>query len=182
MEQQDLVVKAAAGDRDAFAMLATSHVDRCYALAYRILRDPHRAQDASQQALLGAWRDLPTLRDPERFDAWLQRVAVNAARQTYRARRRRGVREIAMSRMPIATDPAGDARLDPAQRADALALDTALPTLPIEQREILVLHHLEGLSTDDLADRLSIPPGTVKSRLFTARKALQAALDREASR
>jgi len=74
MEQQDLVVRAAAGDRDAFATLATSHVDRCYALAYRILRDPHRAQDASQQALLGAWRDLPTLRDPERFDAWLHRL------------------------------------------------------------------------------------------------------------
>lgn len=69
MDQQDLVVRASAGDQDAFAALATSHIDRCYALAYRILRDPDRARDATQQALLGAWRDLPTLRDPDRFDA-----------------------------------------------------------------------------------------------------------------
>jgi RNA polymerase sigma-70 factor (ECF subfamily) len=157
-------------------------MDAVYRLTHAILGDEADARDAAQDTFVTAWRKIREVRDPERFDAWLQRVAVNAARQTYRARRRRGVREIAMSRMPIATDPAGDARLDPAQRADALALDAALRTLPIEQREILVLHHLEDLSTDDLADRLSIPPGTVKSRLFTARKALQAALDREASR
>jgi len=157
-------------------------MDAVYRLTHAILGDEADARDAAQDTFVTAWRKIREVRDPERFDAWLQRVAVNAARQTYRARRRRGVREIAMSRMPIATDPAGDARLDPAQRADALALDAALRTLPIEQREILVLHHLEDLSTDDLADRLSIPPGTVKSRLFTARKALQAALDGEASR
>ena len=78
MMQVELVQRAMAGDRDAFGSLAASHVDRCYGLAYRILRDPHRAQDATQQAMLGAWRDLRTLRDPERFDAWLHRLVVNA--------------------------------------------------------------------------------------------------------
>ena len=66
------------GDQEAFASLATDSADGCYRLAYRILRDPHRAQDATQQALLGAWRDLPTLRDADRFDAWLHRLVVNA--------------------------------------------------------------------------------------------------------
>ena len=88
MAQQDLVVQAATGDSEAFASLAASHVDGCYALAYRILRDPHRAQDACQQALLGAWRDLPTLREPERFDAWLHRLVVHACYSEARGTRR----------------------------------------------------------------------------------------------
>ena len=76
--QAELVERASQGDRDAFASIAASIVDRCYALAFRILRDPGRAQDATQQALLGAWRDIATLRDPARFDAWLHRLVVNA--------------------------------------------------------------------------------------------------------
>ena len=86
--QSDLVERAARGDQEAFGALASQHVDRCYALAYRILRDPHRAQDATQQALLGAWRDLPTLRDLERFDAWLRRLVVNACYVEARGQRR----------------------------------------------------------------------------------------------
>lgn len=73
MLQADLVARASRGDQDEFAALATAHTDRCYALAYRILRDPQRAEDAAQQALLGAWRDLPRLKDPERSEAWLHR-------------------------------------------------------------------------------------------------------------
>src|SRR5258705_12376000 len=77
--QVGLVERAQGGDQDAFAALATASVDRCYAIAYRILRDMHAAQDATQQALLSAWRDLPTLRDPERFEAWLYRLVVRAS-------------------------------------------------------------------------------------------------------
>src|SRR3954447_15204979 len=98
MEQQQLVVRAAAGDQDAFASLAASQIDRCYALAYRMLRDPDQAQDASQQALLGAWRDLPKLRDPERFEAWLHRLVVNACYAELRGRRRRTHGRIASAR------------------------------------------------------------------------------------
>ena len=83
-----LVEQAMGGDQEAFAALAAESVDGCYRLAYRILRDPHRAQDAAQQALLGAWRDLPTLRDPERFDAWLHRLVVNACYAEARTERR----------------------------------------------------------------------------------------------
>jgi DNA-directed RNA polymerase specialized sigma24 family protein len=72
--QAELVERASQGDGDAFASLAASIVDRCYALAYRILRDPDRAQDATQQALLGVWRDFATLRELDRFDAWLYRL------------------------------------------------------------------------------------------------------------
>ena len=72
--QAELVQRAKGGDHDAFEALVSSSIDGCYALAYRILRDPHRAQDAAQQALIGAWRDLPTLRDPARFDAWLAKL------------------------------------------------------------------------------------------------------------
>jgi len=96
MMQVELVERASRGDREAFASLAADSADRCYALAYRILRDPHRAQDATQQALLGAWRDLPTLREPERFDAWLHRLvgwfrSTEAPIPTWRKASRRGM-------------------------------------------------------------------------------------------
>ena len=85
---EELVERAMRGDREAFTSLARDAADRSYALAYRILRDPHRAQDAVQQALIAAWRDLPTLRDPSRFDAWLRRLVVNACYTEARAERR----------------------------------------------------------------------------------------------
>src|ERR1044072_4108077 len=89
--QVELVERAKRGDREAFASIAAASSDPCYALAYRTLRDPHRAQDAAQQALLGAWRDLPTLRDVDRFDAWLHRLLLDAPPVAGRpARRRRG--------------------------------------------------------------------------------------------
>jgi hypothetical protein len=92
MEHRELVVRAQAGDGDAFAALASAVVDRCYALAYRVLRDPDRAKDATQQALLGVWRDLPTLRELDRFDAWLHRLVVNACYAESRSNHRRQMR------------------------------------------------------------------------------------------
>ena len=95
--QAELVERASHGDRDAFESLAAASADRCYALAYRILRDPHRAQDATQQALLGAWRDLPNLREPDHFDAWLHRLVVNACYAEARGERRWAARVRVMS-------------------------------------------------------------------------------------
>jgi RNA polymerase sigma-70 factor (ECF subfamily) len=152
-------------------------MDAVYRLSFAILGDEADARDAAQDAFVTAWRQIGKLREPERFDAWLQRVAVNAARMTHRARRRRGVREIPASRVGGVADLPTTA--GPAD-ADAATLDLAMQRLPVEQRSILVLHHLEGRSIADLAEILEIPAGTAKSRLHTARQALQVAIDAEA--
>jgi RNA polymerase sigma-70 factor, ECF subfamily len=146
-------------------------MDAVYRLSFAILGNEADARDAAQETFVTAWRQLGKLRDPEQFDAWLQRVAVNAARMTHRARRRRGVREIAASQIePLATEAT-------ASPSDGDRLSRALASLDIEQRTILALHHLDGRPVAELAEVLQIPVGTVKSRLFTARRALQAALD-----
>jgi RNA polymerase sigma-70 factor (ECF subfamily) len=170
MDQQDLVVRAAAGDRDAFASLATSHVDRCYALAFRILRDPHRAQDAIQQALLGAWRDLATLREPERFDAWLHRLVVHACYAESRGTRRWNARLRPLIVNDLDPDPANSV-------ADRAALEDAFGRLSPEHRAVVVLHHHLGYPLTEIAATLGIPVGTARSRLHYAVRQLRAVLD-----
>lgn len=171
MEQQDLVARAAAGDREAFASLATSHVDRCYALAYRILRDPDRAQDACQQALLGVWRDLPTLRDPERFDAWLHRLVVHACYAEARGTRRwNSARVRVLPLNYIDPDPASSV-------ADRELLEDAFGRLSPEHRAVVVLHHHLGYPLTEIAETLGIPTGTARSRLHYAVRQLRTALE-----
>ncbi len=153
-------------------------MDTVYRLSFAILADEADARDAAQDTFVTAWRQIGKLRDPERFDAWLQRVAVNAARMTHRARRRRGVREISASHVGEAADLRATA--SPVE-TDARLLEAALGRLSIDQRSILALHHLEGRSLAVLAEILDIPSGTVKSRLHTARQALHAALLAEAT-
>ena len=169
-----LVERAMRGDQEAFAALAAESVDGCYRLAYRILRDPHRAQDASQQALLGAWRDLPTLRDPERFDAWLHRLVVNACYAEARRRRRwsEGVRLLPVEPVHGSDDYATVDNRD--------QLERAFRRLTVQQRAVLVFHHYLGLSLPEVAVRIGIPLGTVKSRMHHAKQALRASLDAEA--
>ena len=145
-----------------------------YRLCFAILANEADAADAAQGALIATWRQLRDLRDPDRFDAWLQRVVVNAARQVLRSKRRRGLREIPASLVIAMAEGLGAAA-----RSDAFVLDAALQTLAIEQRSILVLHHLEGRGLAELGEILSIPVGTAKSRLFAARKALASAVERE---
>ena len=152
-------------------------MDAVYRLSFAILADEADARDAAQETFVTAWRGIGKLRDPDRFDAWLQRVAVNAARMTHRARRRRRVREIPSSRVTAVEGLRATA--SPAE-ADGATLDSAMRRLAMEQRSILVLHHLEGRSMVELAEILQIPAGTVKSRLHTARQALQAAIDADA--
>ena len=152
-------------------------MDAVYRLTSAILGNEADARDAAQETFVAAWRQLARLREPERFEAWLQRVAVNAARQTHRARSRRRVREI-----PSSTVVALAERTAPAERDDAAILDAALATLPVEQRAILVLHHLEGRTLAELATILEIPEGTAKSRLFAARRALAGAIAADADR
>jgi RNA polymerase sigma-70 factor (ECF subfamily) len=166
-----LVERAMGGDQEAFASLAADSVDGCYRLAYRILRDPQRAEDAAQQALIGAWRDLPTLRDPERFDAWLHRLVVNACYSEARGERR----WIARIRViPTDNQLEPDVARSVANRDE---LEGAFRRLTPEQRAVVVLHHHLGYPLTEIAATLGIPEGTARSRLHYAVRELRAALN-----
>jgi RNA polymerase sigma-70 factor, ECF subfamily len=152
-------------------------MDAVYRLTAAILGNEADARDAAQETFVAAWRELPRLREPHRFEAWLQRIAINASRMTLRARGRRRVREIPSSEVvALAT------HVSPDDRPDVRLLDSALGRLPLDQRAILVLHHLEGRPLEEIAGILDIPLGTAKSRLFHARQALSAALQERGER
>src|SRR5690348_10846592 len=136
--RDELVARAMRGDREAFTSLAGDRADRCYALTYRILRDPHRAQDAVQQALLGAWRDLPTLRDPDRFDGWLLKLVVNACYTEARTERRWSAK---VRLIPLDQPDEPDVARGVAARDE---LEHAFRRLTAEQRTVVVLHHHLG--------------------------------------
>lgn len=170
--QVELVERAMRGDRDAFTTLAASSADRCYAIAYRILRDPHRAQDATQQALFGAWRDLPVLKEPKRFEAWLYRLVVNACYTEARSHRRWNARIGLLAAVPV--DQETDVARSVARRDD---LEGAFRKLTPERRAVVVLHHHLGYSLVEIASTLGIPVGTARSRLHYAVRQLRAALD-----
>jgi RNA polymerase sigma-70 factor, ECF subfamily len=172
--RDDRVERAQHGDADAFASLAAASVDRCFALAYRILRDTHLAEDATQQALLGAWRDLPTLREPERFDAWLHRLVVHACYGESRSGRRWGavVRIVPPDQRVVPDSAIGVADRDEVERA--------FRTLSPEQRAVVVLHHYQGYPLTEVAGILAIPVGTARSRLHYATRQLRAAIEADA--
>ena len=156
-----LVERAMAGDHDAFAELARVRIGRLYAIAVLILRDPGRAEDATQEALVAAWRDLSALRDPDRFDAWLRRLLVRAC---YREARRPGAD-------PRSTSRAGDRAVRArriARLADRDEIERGFRRLDPDQRAVIVLHYYVGLPLPEVADALGIPVGTAKSRLHRA--------------
>jgi RNA polymerase sigma-70 factor (ECF subfamily) len=171
---RSLIDQARTGYLYAFESSVRSRMDAVYRLTRAILGNEADARDAAQETFIAAWRELPRLREPDRFEAWLQRVAVNAARMTIRARSRRRVREIPSS--TVAALAALSDRVAGAPADDGAILDAALALLPVDQRAILVLHHLEGRPLAELALILEIPEGTAKSRLFAARRALAAAI------
>ena len=172
--QRELVERAAQGDQEAFATLATQHVDRCYALAYRIVRDAYRAQDATQQALLNAWRDLATLRDPDRFEAWLYRIVVHACYVESRTERRWAARVRVLS---VVAPTTSDIAASVIHRDE---LERAFRLLTPEQRAVVVLHHHLGYPLTEIAATLGIPEGTARSRLHHAIRQLRVALDADA--
>jgi RNA polymerase sigma-70 factor (ECF subfamily) len=167
--QATFVEQARRGDREAFAVLAGGAVDRLYATARLILRDADLAEDATQDALVRAWRDLPTLRDVERFDAWLYRLLVRACADIGRRRRRWRAEITIVSKEPAELDRASEL-------ADRDQLEQGLRRLGDAQRTVLILHFYLGLSTGETAEVLDIPVGTAKSRLHYAIDALRAVL------
>jgi RNA polymerase sigma-70 factor (ECF subfamily) len=170
---RDLVEAAARGDHEAFEVLATSAGDRLYAVARLILRESHLAEDAVQEALVRAWQQLPSLRDPDRFDAWLYRLVVNACADQGRQLRRwsNQVRLLPMDHS------IGD---DTGSVADRDQLERAFTRLKPEQRAVIVLHHHSGFSAAEIARILGIPEGTARSRLHYATSAMRAVLEADA--
>jgi RNA polymerase sigma-70 factor (ECF subfamily) len=170
----DLVVRAQHGDEEAFASLAVAVAGRLHALSHRILRDIELAEDATQQALLTIWRDLPQLRDPARFDAWSYRLLVRAC---YAEGRRTKVWASNLRLLPI-DERAGAEGLSGVVDRDQL--ERGFRRLSIEHRAVVVLHHYADLPLDQVAEILGVPIGTVRSRLFHAMRGLRAALEADA--
>jgi RNA polymerase sigma-70 factor (ECF subfamily) len=171
--QAELVELARGGDREAFGVLASGSVDRLYAIARLTLRDTELAEDATQEALVRAWRDLPSLRDVERFDAWLYRLVLRACADIGRRRRRWRSEVRILGAEPAESDRASDL-------ADRDQLEHGLRRLTTPQQTILVLHFYLGMTPSEAAETLDIPVGTAKSRLHHATNALRASLEADA--
>jgi RNA polymerase sigma-70 factor (ECF subfamily) len=171
--QRNVVEAAQSGDHEAFEVLATGAADRIYGIAFLILRDRQQSEDAVQEALVHAWRELPRLREPERFDAWLYRLVVNACADEGRHQRRWSA-EVRMIRSePITEDSV-------VALANRDQLERGFRRLKHDQRTVVVLHFYVGLAMPEIAESLGIPLGTVKSRLHYATATLRAALEADA--
>lgn len=162
--------RAAQGDVVAFEALVTDRLERAFRLASAILGSEADAHDAVQDSFIGAWKRLPSLRDPARFDPWLNRLIVNQCRDALRRRGRS--REIDLSAVAdlITRDVTEEV-------GEAARINAAFGRLNVDQRYILVMHHLQQMSVTELSRELGIPEGTSKWRLHVARKALEAALE-----
>ena len=171
---QALVIQARDGDRDAFEAVAHAIARRIYLVAYRILRDADQADDAVQTTLIAVWHDLPGLRDPERFEAWVDRLVVRNCLRLGRRPRRLGVTHVTLPDDLVGTT---DAIADIATRDE---IERGFSMLSVEHRAVLVLHHYLGLSHREIGDLVGIPAGTVGSRIHHATQRMRASLESDA--
>jgi RNA polymerase sigma-70 factor (ECF subfamily) len=170
VDQRDLVERAGRGDHDAFAALVGASIARLEAVARLIVRDQELARDAVQDAYIRAWRDLPGLRDPDKFDAWLHRLTVNSCLDAIRKRKRRPVEvELSLLVSPFSGD-------ESSVIADRDQLERGFRHLRPDMRAVLVLHYYVGMSASAVAETLDIPMGTAQSRLHRALAELRAAI------
>lgn len=169
--EAELIRRAQSGDQRAFDTLASGLVARFHAIAYRVLQDPDLAQDATQQALISIWRDLPQLHDPSRFEGWSYRLLIRACYKEAGRQRRWRLRTLATTDIePIIMDPT-----DTVAEQDRLRRGFA--RLSVEHRAAVVLHHYLGQTQGQVAEALGIPVETVRSRLRHAMRGLRAAID-----
>jgi RNA polymerase sigma-70 factor (ECF subfamily) len=169
---RELVRRAIEGDHDAFSSLVEASVDRLHAVANLILRDPDRAQDAVQDALISAWKDVRALRDPDAWDAWTYRLTVWSCYRHARKDRRRSLVEL-----KVVPDPEPAVAFDASRAlADRDLVERALHDLPLDHRAVIVLRFYVDLPLDAVADILDIPVGTAKSRLNRAIGSLRGAM------
>ena len=167
---RDLVLRAQAGDQGAFSMLAETIVDGLVAVARGVLGDAHLAEDATQQALLSIWRELPKLREPDTFGAWSYRVLVNSCySEARRAKRWRTSGVSDMSREP--STHGGYAEVH-----DRDEIERVFEGLSMDHRAAVVMHHYLGMTLPQVALALDIPEGTVRSRLYHAMRKLREAM------
>jgi RNA polymerase sigma-70 factor (ECF subfamily) len=175
----DLVRRAQAGDPDAFDVLVAGRTTPAYRTAWAILRDDADARDATQETFFQVWRDLPRLRDPERFDAWAGRILHNRCISLLRRRRTTAVREVRVDTWDHPSGYASGERPLADDHAEADVIRRAFARLSPEQRTLLAFHHVHGRSVAELAIITGAPSGTVKWRLHHARQALERALEEE---
>lgn len=173
----ELIGKAAAGDAAAFDLVLQARLDRLYRMAVAITRNESDARDATQEACVLAWRELPRLRDHRRLDAWLSQILVNSCRMLLRRQRRGAGCEISMDDplYPLA-DGAASVADETSGIGESEAIRAAFAVLDPAVRSLLVLHYVEGLPLDQIATAMGSPVGTIKWRLSNARRALQGAL------
>jgi RNA polymerase sigma-70 factor (ECF subfamily) len=173
--QRELVERARRGDREAFAELAAGEIERLLAIARLVLRDPDLAEDAVQEALVRCWRQLPKLRDVERFEGWVYRILMRTAADEYGRRRRH---EAIVQDLGAEPEVADQTRTI----ADRDELERGFRRLSLDHRAVIVLHHYLGLPMTEVAATIGIPTGTAKSRYHYAMAALRASLEADGRR
>ena len=174
MVDAEVVRRARGGDREAFDLVILAVIDRLFAIARLSLRDMDAAEDAVQEALVRCWRDLPSLRDPNRFESWMYRLLMHAVVDQSRRSRRYQAKVRLLPTEPSEPDASTEV-------ADREVLEHAFRRLSVNQRTMVVLHHYVGLTVQDAAAALSIPVGTAKSRLFYGMEALRSVIDEDAA-
>ena len=183
--ESEVVARAQGGDVQAFGRIYHAYSGRVHALCWRIVGNPERAEELTQEVFVRAWRNLHAFQGRSRFFTWLYRIAVNLATDVLRAERRRGEREVPIERIDVWAEDAADT-LPPVvgrepEPETRLALEAAIATLPAGARAVFVLHDVEGFRHDEIAQTLGIAPGTSKAQLHRARRLLRQRLsDHEA--
>lgn len=180
---QALVERVQQGDKRAFGLLVSKYQRRIYRLLSRFVRDPDEVEDIAQEAFIKAYRALPQFKGNSAFYTWLYRIAVNTAKNWLASQKRRAPLS---GQAPIeeAEQFESAAGLHEVATPDAVLLshevanvvNRAIERLPEELRTAIVLREIEGLSYEDIAEAMSCPIGTVRSRIFRAREAIAAEL------